>query len=631
MSDGQYSVGPSTVWGRTHPAACLSATAGGFDPASAAGLPARCASFSMASAERGGESVQISHEGAGPEPVSDRGPHRRAWLPDLAGVAWVIVASIAVVVPALHHGLHLGPYDVLSKYGITQTRGASVHNPALSDQIALFIPWTNQAWTLVHQGHLPLWNQYSGLGLPLAFNWQSAPFGLPALVGYLFPLQYAYTVGIIVTSVIAGTGAYVFARMIRLGVIASALAGSVFILSGPMASILGWPAISVGSWTGWLFAAALMVIRGRNRVRAVAAFALILAMAIYSGYPELLFLLLVSLLIFVLAALLGDATMRHWRPTLRTLMDLSIASVAGVALAGPLVLPGLQLANESSRLTANIGTFGSVNASTYFGHFLFQGFDGLPISGSGYFGPIVYQATASYFGVIAVVLCALAIGTRWKRPEVIGLCGICIVISVLCFVPGVVASVKGVPLVGSIQLATAGVPLAFGLACLAGVGLDAFVRNFRSSRVLRWAGGGFAVAALVLIGFWILGRGHLPPAQARSRGGELRLAGSGYGSGWRRCRMGGHQRPPESREPATSLYRCHHTPRRRDCLPSRCGCTVVVVESQGPHANAHRVGVPTSSWVLRRWVWHRLVHRIHDLRHARTRHHSRHQRCLPDP
>ena len=82
-----------------------------------------------------------------------------------------------------------------------------MHNPVTSDQIDEMIPWTNLAWTQVHQGHLPLWNPYSALGMPLAFNWQSAAFGLPALVGYLFPLSMAYTAGVVVTLVVAGTGA----------------------------------------------------------------------------------------------------------------------------------------------------------------------------------------------------------------------------------------------------------------------------------------------------------------------------------------------------------------------------------------------------------------------------------------
>ena len=80
------------------------------------------------------------------------------------------------------------------------------------------IPWSTLAWTQVHHGHLPLWNPYSGLGLPLAFNWQSAVFSLPALIGYLLPLHLAYTAQIIVTLVVAGTGAYALARVLGLGV-----------------------------------------------------------------------------------------------------------------------------------------------------------------------------------------------------------------------------------------------------------------------------------------------------------------------------------------------------------------------------------------------------------------------------
>ena len=50
----------------------------------------------------------------------------------------------------------------------------TVRNSTTGDQIAEMIPWSNLAWLQVHPGHLPLWNPYNGLGLPLAFNWQSA-------------------------------------------------------------------------------------------------------------------------------------------------------------------------------------------------------------------------------------------------------------------------------------------------------------------------------------------------------------------------------------------------------------------------------------------------------------------------
>jgi hypothetical protein len=64
----------------------------------------------------------------------------RARLPDLLGIAWVLVAGVAVLVPALAHGIYLGPADILSRVGLTAQHGSAVHNPTLRDQIAVLIP-----------------------------------------------------------------------------------------------------------------------------------------------------------------------------------------------------------------------------------------------------------------------------------------------------------------------------------------------------------------------------------------------------------------------------------------------------------------------------------------------------------
>ena len=262
----------------------------------------------------------------------------------------MVGAGIALLIPALVHGVYLGPYDILSTNGLTAQHGAIVHNSSLRDQIALFIPFTEQVWTQVHQGHLPLWNPDSGLGMPLAFNWESAPFGLPALVGYLFPMRFAYTVGIIVTVVVAGTGGYVFGRVLRLGVIASAFVGTVFVLCGSMVSLLGWSATSVGSWAGWLFATAVLVIRGRHRARSVAAFVLVIAMTLYAGHPETALLVFLSLAVFIVVVLACRVPrLGAPGPIRRPAFDIILAGVAGAGLAAPLLLPGMQLISQSGR------------------------------------------------------------------------------------------------------------------------------------------------------------------------------------------------------------------------------------------------------------------------------------------
>ena len=87
----------------------------------------------------------------------------------------------------LAHGASLGPFDWLSRYGLSAKPGVAIHDRQSFDQITEMIPWTSLAWTQVHHGQLPLWNPYSVLGMPLAFNWQAATFSLPALVATCSP------------------------------------------------------------------------------------------------------------------------------------------------------------------------------------------------------------------------------------------------------------------------------------------------------------------------------------------------------------------------------------------------------------------------------------------------------------
>ena len=429
----------------------------------------------------------------------------------------MLAAGVAVLLPALIHGLYLGPYDILSTVGLTAQHGVVVHNPSMRDLTSLFIPFTDQVWTQVHQGHLPLWNPFSGLGMPLAFNWESAPFGLPALIGYLVPLRLAYSVGVLVTVAVAGTGAYVFGRLLHLGVVASAFIGTVFVLGGPVMSLVGWSSTSVSSWTGWLFAAAVLIVRGRRRALAIAAFAVALAMSIYAGHPETTLLLGVALALFLVVVLVQRAPrLGDTGPILRPAIDLAIAGVAGVALSAPLLLPGMQLLALSGRTST--GNYGSVTVPDHAVlQLIFQGFDGLPVAGSHWFGPVSYQWTANYVGVTALVMAVVAVGTRWRRPEVIGLAAVAAVMAALALVPSVASALDGLPLIGNVILTRALVPLAFSLSVLAGIGIDALAREPGSPQIRRWAGGGFGVAALALVVIWLFGRGHLPADEARIR------------------------------------------------------------------------------------------------------------------
>jgi hypothetical protein len=385
----------------------------------------------------------------------------------------------------------------------------------LFDRSAEYSPWSTLAWTQVHHGHLPLWNPYSALGTPLAFNWQSATFSLPTLVGYLAPVQLAYTVSVLCTLVIGGTGVYALGRVLRLEVLACAMAATVFELSGPFMAWLGSPVASVMSWAGWLFAAIILITRGKNRVRHVAFMAIVVACTIYAGQPDTVMLVVAAVLVFLVVLF----TLRAFGlgkpgPILLPVGDLFVASIAGFALAAPLALPGLQLARTSIRTSSIRSVSLPVHDAL---NLVFQGFNGLPWAGSHWFDQNNYFQTAAYVGVVAVVLALVAVVMRRRQPEVIAFAAVALIMISLVFIPAVMSLVGQLPHGRSIQWHRSLLQMCFALAVLAGIGADVLIHSHARRDVLWWTGGSFAGAGVLLAVLWGVGRGDLALGDASIR------------------------------------------------------------------------------------------------------------------
>ena len=255
-----------------------------------------------------------------------------AWI-HLIAIAWFVLMAGVVLAPALRHGDSFGSFDLLTQLGFLQRHGVVPHNLQAGDQADSIIPWADLSWTQVHQGHLPLWNPYEGLGMPLAFNWQSASFGVPALISYLFPYNLVITIQVFATLIIAGTGMYVLGRVIGLNTISCIFGGTVFELSGPMLGWLGWPHSAVMSWAGWLFAATFAILRGGRGVWSIACLGLVIAAMVYAGQPEVLTLFGISVLIVATVSLLLRTPLLKGSGPIRVpIVNLSLGAASGLAL-----------------------------------------------------------------------------------------------------------------------------------------------------------------------------------------------------------------------------------------------------------------------------------------------------------
>jgi hypothetical protein len=434
---------------------------------------------------------------------------------DVMGIGWVVLAGIAVLVPALFHGIYLGPYDLLANHGVTTQPGVAVHNTDIGDQISEFIPWLSLSWQQVHAGHLPLWNPYSGLGAPLAFNWQSAPFGLPALVSYIFPLRFAFDVSLGVTMVVGGTGAYVLARVLRLGVLASAMVGTVFELSGPMIGWIGSPLAASISWIGWLCALCILAVRSGGRPRHLGGIAVVTGLAIMAGSPETVVLMFIAVVLFTVVFLVATSTsLNHYRDLGRVAVTVVGGWVLGALLAAPVLLPGLQVSQASIR---NKSTYNYALPFHDLAYLVVQGFDGLPLDGTRSFGTLPLVETMSFVGSVALILGVVAVVHGWRRPETVAAALVVVASLLIVFTPAVVNVAKGLPLVGTVLWQRALFPMGFGLAVLAGVGLHTLLQQRRRrDPFLTLVVGSGIISVLVVVGV-VWGRSALDPNDAAVR------------------------------------------------------------------------------------------------------------------
>jgi hypothetical protein len=426
---------------------------------------------------------------------------------------WVAAAGFLRLLPALLRGKVLGNQDMLGTFGLGYVAGTKPYNPIASDQIRQWLPWDFLSWSEVHHGELPLWNPYSGLGLPLLHNFQSAALSLPVLLSYLGPQKYGYTVEIVAMMLIAGIGVLWMCRRLGLGLLPSTLAATAFMLSGSFNGWLGWPMAGTMCWLGWATGCAILLVRSQGRMSYVAALAAVLAFMVYAGHPESLVIALVSVAVITAVALVELVVITgRFRSCVRPVMALAASGLAALGLSAPLLLPGMQVLREATRGTAlgyNLPARASANI-------LLAWYDGSQLRGGHYFGAVNFYETNAYVGVIVLVLVVLALALRRRDSFVIGLAAVAVVCALLTYSPFVVHLLLHLPLLKTIQWNRAVIPLDFSLAILGGVGLQVFLddNRERATRAVWW--GAIGVLSLVIGLLWIHHVvGGLPASDAR--------------------------------------------------------------------------------------------------------------------
>jgi hypothetical protein len=454
--------------------------------------------------------------------VDGHSARTRRVLPEAVAIVWLLICAAGFLAPALSHGKAIGPYDLLKVLGLTSVPDAHVHNPVASDQIQQFIPWQVLSWRLVHAGIVPLWQPANLLGMPLAWNFQSAPFGLANAVGYAFPLALAHTATIATELVVAGVGTYVLCRMLALDVLASAMGATVFELCGAFTVWLGVYEADVCMLLPWALAASVAVIRRRRKAVPTVLLALVLALAFAAGEPQIDVFFVLFVAVFAVVLALGHRRGAHARGIDRLAADAGSpgrsllahvgALLAAAGLVAPIYLPAGQVLTRSARVH---GPYVSSLPPHDLTHLLFVGYSGVPTNLTSIIGVDNLDVSMVYVGSVGLVLALVGLVWIRRRPEVRAFLLLTVVLLVALFVPQVAALMRHVPEAKVFRLDLGTTFLDFAFAMLAAFGAQALADSWRR----RSAGAGASGAGA--------GLGDATGAGA----GEGRGEGRGDGAG----------------------------------------------------------------------------------------------------
>lgn len=195
---------------------------------------------------------------------------------------------------------------------------------------------------------LPLWTPHVLAGYPLLAEGQLGALYPPNLILHaLLPVPIALSIFILGHFLLAATGAYAFARRVRLYPAAALCSGLVYALGGFLVAHLNHVNIvACAAWLPWLFLLTDRLMAGDaspHRIRDAVLLALVMGLEFLAGHPQIALLSLLAVVAYALYL--------AWvvRPQAKFLALLVLSLVLGVALAAAQLLPSYELTQLSVR------------------------------------------------------------------------------------------------------------------------------------------------------------------------------------------------------------------------------------------------------------------------------------------
>jgi hypothetical protein len=334
------------------------------------------------------------------------------------------------------------------------------------------VPFRVAAAEVIRSGHLPLWDPYIFSGMPLLAT---------AQVGILYPLNWFFVIFsapaatnlmVIATYMVAGLGAYLYARRTGVSVCGAVITSLAWQFGGAVigqishinivqtAAVLPWVLWSVERYAN----------QGSTRNGAIISG--LLALQFFAGHQQAFVNSLLLLSAYVLVMGMANRELRK-----RYLSAFAFMAI-GLLAAAIQILPTYELLRRSERSAATYEFFTSFSMPRRFivalvAPYLMGGGDGR-LFRAPYVGPPFYAEMAGYVGVITIMLALLALLKFDVRTKFwTGIAVICLLLALGGFAPLYLYKlIYHVPLLNLFRVpARHLMEVDFALAVLAGRGL----------------------------------------------------------------------------------------------------------------------------------------------------------------
>jgi hypothetical protein len=353
------------------------------------------------------------------------------------------------------------------------------------DLVSLYFPGYAFAADQIQNGTIPLWNPHLFAGMPFAADVQMGLFyPLNWVLFLFFDIDYGHLEWLLIAHYwLASAFTYLFLRDIglrRLGALAGAI---VFAFCGFMTAHLGhMPMILVATW----LPLELLLLRRALITKGPAGWAwsvgagLSMAVALLAGHVQIFAYGMMAAGLLWLYLFLGQERLT-WRGALPWVLKGALAVGLALGVAAVQLLPSLELSNYSVREAVSYEEASEFPAQpvSLLNLFLPRVYGTNPTTYS--FGPWQTTENWSYCGVVTLALAAAGIALR--RARMVGFFALLVVLALVVMVGdlSIVGAWVYKFLPGFSKLRDAGRVLellGFGLAGLAGYGLDALVSAF---------------------------------------------------------------------------------------------------------------------------------------------------------